>query len=82
MARRTKYDRVLDALRDSFASSLATTFEKAFGVKIETHLDIFSLRMVSQRADGQDFDQRMRMFIEGFECAWNEATGAALAGAS
>ena len=64
----TKAEKIERRLNDEFSNRLRDAVEEEFGVEIETSFDIFgSMRHVSTRVDGEDFEPGHKAFMAAFE---------------
>lgn len=74
---RSKVDNAIDS---AFREKLKAAVSSKFGIEIETHYDVFAMRLVSRRVDGKDFSNSELDYVEAFEsgyiAAWNAASAA------
>lgn len=55
---------------DGFGMCLDAAFAGKFGVKLETRWNIFDMRLVSSRQDGDALTEEQASFINGFSEGW------------
>lgn len=60
-------------LNDSFTDKLTAAFMARFNVALESHFDIFSMRLISVRHDEQPLTQEQHDFIKAYEAGYLDA---------
>lgn len=70
-----KLDKMANVLHDEFREHLAAAMAAKFdGLEVETHANIWQMRLVTTRADGEDFTPEQMTWME----AWSEGYSKAL----
>lgn len=68
-----KLDAMAQTLNDEFKAHLAEAVRVKFGLEVETTFNIFSLAMVTRRADGADFTPEGLAFVGAYSDGYGKA---------
>jgi hypothetical protein len=69
----TKLQKMANQLNEEFSGELKEAMREKFSIEIESEFNIFSMRLVTTRVDGNDFTEDENRFIEAFSDGYGRA---------
>jgi len=79
----TKAERLNRQVNDEFREQLAAKFAERFdGIEVESQFNILSMRLVTERKDGEAFTPEQAAWIAAFEAGYSAAWSVGLAAVS
>lgn len=72
---KTKAGRIYDHLNDHFRDRLVEVMQERFGVEVESRWSIVADRLVTTRADGEDFTPEQHAFLGAYSEGYSDAMG-------
>lgn len=74
----TKLDKMRKELENQFRDTLHAAFHEKYGATLTTHFNIFSMQLISEREDGQEFTPEQHAYINGWSDGYSKAVNTVL----